>query len=264
MNTDLILIEIDARGVASVVLNRPEVHNAFDDVLIARLTEVLHELAANDAVRVVKITGNGKSFSAGADLNWMKRMADFTEEENLADAMRVSTMFHALATLIRPTIAVVHGNAFGGGVGLVACCDIAVASERASFSLSEVKLGLIPATISPYVIEAIGARQARRLFLSAERFDAATAERLGLVHAVSVHDRLDESVETLVTRLLENGPCALTASKGLVASVAHRPIDDPVVAEVAQRIAAQRASPEGREGVAAFLDKRPPAWIRRD
>ena len=264
MNTDPVLIEIDARGVASIVLNRPEVHNAFDDVLIARLSEALHELAANDAVRVVKVTGNGKSFSAGADLNWMKRMAEFTPEENLEDARRVAKMFHSLATLPQPTIAVVHGNAFGGGVGVIACCDIAVSSDRARFSLSEVKLGLIPATISPFVVDAIGARQARRLFLSAERFDAAAAERFGLVHAVSPHDRLDDSVDAFVSQLLENGPEAMAASKKLVSAVAHRPIDDAVLDDVASRIAGQRASREGREGVAAFLDKRAPAWIRRD
>jgi len=264
MNSDPVLTEIDARGVASITLNRPEVHNAFDDVLIGRLSGVLEELAANDAVRVVKVTGNGKSFSAGADLNWMKRMAEFTPDENLEDARRVASMFHALATLPHPTIAVVHGNAFGGGIGVIACCDVAVASVDARFSLSEVKLGLIPATISPFVIEAIGARQARRLFLSAERFDAATAERLGLVHAVSPHDRLAESIDVFVSQLLENGPKAMAASKALVSAVAHRPIDGAVLDDVAERIATQRASREGREGVGAFLDKRPPAWIRRD
>lgn len=261
MNTDPILIEIDERGVASLVLNRPEVHNAFDDVLIARLSESLASLSLNDDVRVLKVVGRGKSFSAGADLNWMRRMADFSEDENLQDARRVAHMFNALARFPRPTLAVVHGNAFGGGVGLIACCDIAVASEHARFSLSEVKLGLIPATISPFVVEAIGARQARRLFLSAERFDARTAVELGLVHAVCPRDGLDEAADVFVSQLLENGPHAMTAAKELVCAVAHRPIDADVLADVAERIARQRASKEGREGVAAFLDKRRPAWI---
>ncbi len=262
MNTDPIVTEIDTRGVASLVLDRPEVHNAFDEVLIARLSAALESLSANDAVRVLKVLGRGKSFSAGADLNWMRRMADFSEQQNLEDAERVARMFHALACFPRPTIAVVHGNAFGGGVGLIACCDVAVASDTARFSLSEVKLGLIPATISPFVIEAIGARQARRLFQTAERFDAIAAERFGLIHEVCPGDRLEDTVEAFVSQLLQNGPDAMAASKSLVSAVAHRPIDAEVLADVARRIARQRASKEGREGVAAFLEKRPPAWIR--
>jgi methylglutaconyl-CoA hydratase len=262
MNTDPILTEIDERGVASLIFNRPDVHNAFDDVLIARLTESLEALAADDNVRVVKIVGRGKSFSAGADLNWMRRMAGYSEEENLSDAQRVAHMFHLLADFPRPTLAVVHGNAFGGGVGVIACCDIAVAADTALFSLSEVKLGLIPATISPFVIQAIGPRQARRLFLSAERFDARAAASFGLIHEVSAADRLDNSVEGFISQLLNNSPQAMTASKALVSAIAHRPIDEAVLANVARRIALQRASEEGREGVAAFLDKRPPGWVR--
>jgi methylglutaconyl-CoA hydratase len=262
MSNDPILTEIDARGVASLILNRPEVHNAFDDVLIGRLSEALEELSGNDAVRVVKVVGRGKSFSAGADLNWMRRMADYSNDENLDDARKVSQMWRMLWSFPRPTLAVVHGNAFGGGIGLIACCDIAVASDNARFSLSEVRLGLIPATISPFVVEAIGARQARRLFLSAERFDASAALRFGLVHEVVSADTLDDAVDTFVSRLLENGPQAMAASKELVSAVAHRPIDENVLADVAKRIAEQRASEEGREGVAAFLEKRPPAWIR--
>ena len=235
-----VVTEIDPRGVASLVLNRPEVHNAFDDVLIGRLTDALTELSENDDVRVVKVVGRGKSFSAGADLNWMRRMADYSREENLQDARKVAHMLHTLASFPRPTVAVVHGHAFGGGVGLIACCDIAVAGENARFSLSEVKLGLIPATISPFVVEAIGARQARRLFLSAERFDASTAMRLGLVHEVSSADSLDDAVETFIAQLLENGPHAMAAAKRLVAAVAHRPIDEKVLADVAERIALQQ------------------------
>lgn len=256
-----VLTEIDPRGVASLILNRPEVHNAFDDVLIARLTDALTALAGNDDVRVVKLVGRGKSFSAGADLNWMRRMAGYSREQNLEDARRVAHMLHTLATFPRPTVAVVHGHAFGGGVGLIACCDIAVAGEHARFSLSEVKLGLIPATISPFVLEAVGPRQARRLFLSAERFDADTAMRLGLVHDVSPADGLEDAVEALIGQLLENGPHAMAAAKRLVNAVAKRPIDEAVLADVAERIAEQRASEEGREGVAAFLEKRRPEWI---
>ena len=262
MNIEPLLTEIDERGVAALVLNRPDVHNAFDDVLIARLSDALDELAGNNDVRLVKIVGRGKSFSAGADLNWMRRMAEYSPEENLKDARLVARMFHKLANFPRPTLAIVHGNAFGGGVGLIACCDIVVANVGARFSLSEVKLGLIPATISPFVIEAIGARQARRLFLTAERFDAETALRLGLVHEVAPLEQLPDAADIFVSQLLENSPHAMAAAKELVAAVAHRPIDAHVLGDVAQRIASQRASEEGREGVAAFLDKRPPAWIR--
>ena len=262
MNTGPIVTEIDRRGVASLILNRPDVHNAFDDVLIQRLSEALDALAGDDNVRVLKVLGRGKSFSAGADLNWMRRMADYSEEENLRDARKVAHMFHKLATFPHPTLAVVHGNAFGGGVGLVACCDIAVANVDARFSLSEVKLGLIPATISPYVIEAMGARQARRLFLSAERFDGNAARDYGLIHEVSPADRLDEAADVFISQLLENGPEAMTASKQLVSAVANRAIDEDVQTDTAARIARQRATAEGREGVAAFLGKRPPAWIR--
>jgi len=262
MKTEPVLTDIDERGVASLILNRPDVHNAFDDVLIGRLSEALDELAGNDKVRVVKVLGHGKSFSAGADLNWMRRMAEYSPEENLQDARRIAQMLHKLANLPRPTLAVVHGSAFGGGVGLIACCDIAVASDRARFSLSEVKLGLIPATISPFVIEAIGARQARRLFLTAERFDAGVALRLGLIHQVAPAERLQDAADVFISQLLENSPHAMAASKELVAAVAHRPMDDNLLGDVAQRIALQRASVEGREGVTAFLDKRPPAWMR--
>jgi methylglutaconyl-CoA hydratase len=262
MNTGPIVTEIDRRGVASLILNRPEVHNAFDDVLIGQLAQALDELAGDDDVRVVKVVGRGKSFSAGADLNWMRRMAEYSKEENLQDARKVAHMFHKLATFPHPTLAIVHGNAFGGGVGLIACCDIAIANVDARFSLSEVKLGLIPATISPFVIDAIGARQARRLFLSAERFDGQAAMDFGLIHELSPADRLDDSADRFISQLLENSPHAMSAAKELVSAVANRPIDEEVLSDVAGRIARQRASGEGREGVAAFLDKRPPAWIR--
>ena len=262
MSNESVLVETDGRGVAALILNRPDVHNAFDDELIARLSEALDRLADDEQVRVIRLESRGKSFSAGADLNWMRRVADYSMEQNLEDATRLAHMLRRLACLPKPTVAVVQGAAFGGGVGLVACCDIVVASERARFSLSEVKFGLIPATISPFVIEAVGAREARRLFVSAERFDADTALRLGLVHEVCSSDALQETAQRIVSALLENGPRSMASAKELVRAVAGRPIDDTLLADVAQRIAHQRASQEAREGVRAFLDKRSPSWIR--
>lgn len=248
-------------GVASVTLNRPAVHNAFDDALIARLTEALREIGDDPGVRVVVLRGAGKSFSAGADLNWMQRMAGYSRTQNLADAMGLAQLLHTLDTLPRPTIAAVHGAAFGGGVGLVAACDIAVAAETAAFSLSEVRLGLIPAVISPYVVAAIGARQARRYFLTAERFDADEARRVGLVHEVTAPEALEARVAAIVAELLRGGPGALGAAKNLVATVAGRPVDTALMADTARRIADIRAGEEARDGVGAFLEKRKPRWL---
>jgi len=252
---------VDARGVATLSLNRPEIHNAFDDALIAELTAELNRLEAEPALRVIVLAANGKSFSAGADLNWMRRMAGYTAEENYRDALALTALMRTLNDLRKPTIARVQGAAFGGGVGLVACCDIAIAADAAKFSLSEVRLGLIPAAISPYVIAAIGARAARRYFLTGERFDAQEAFRLGLVHEVCSGDALDARVEALVTALLECGPGAVLAAKHLVSAVAHRPIDRALNDDTARRIATIRASEEGKEGVAAFLEKRKPRWV---
>jgi len=249
------------KGVASVTLNRPAVHNAFDDALIARLTESLREIGDDPGVRVVVLRGAGKSFSAGADLNWMQRMAGYSRTQNLADAMGLAQLLHTLDSLPRPTIAAVHGVAFGGGVGLVAACDIAVAAETAAFSLSEVRLGLIPAVISPYVVAAIGARQARRYFLTAERFDADEARRVGLVHEVTAPEALEARVAAIVAELLRGGPGALGAAKNLVAAVAGRPVDTALMADTARRIADIRAGEEAREGVGAFLEKRKPRWL---
>jgi methylglutaconyl-CoA hydratase len=246
--------------VATVTLARPDVHNAFNETLIAELTAALRELDAAAGVRTIVLAGEGRSFCAGADLNWMKRMAGYGHAENLADATALATMLQTLATVSKPTIARVHGAAFGGGVGLVAACDIALAAEGATFSLSEAKLGLIPATISPYVIEAIGVRAAHRYFLSAERFDAAEALRIGLVHEVVGADALDGRVDALVQSLCAAGPAAQAAAKELIRAVALRPVDAAVIADTAERIAAVRASAEGKEGVAAFLGKRAPAW----
>jgi methylglutaconyl-CoA hydratase len=249
-------------AVATVTLNRPEIHNAFDETLIARLTAAFVSLDDNPDVRVVVLAAAGKSFCAGADLNWMQRMAAFGPEENLADAQALAAMLRALNALSKPTIARVAGAAYGGGVGLVAACDIAIAVPEATFALSEAKLGLIPATIGPYVIEAIGARQARRYFLTAERFAAADALRIGLVHEVVPRDQLDARIDALIAMLKGAGPTAQLECKALVRGVAHRPIDEDVIDGTAEHIAAVRASPEGREGVAAFLGKRPAAWIR--
>jgi methylglutaconyl-CoA hydratase len=252
--------EVDSRGVATVTLNRPEVHNAFNDELIAELTSALVELGADPLIRVVLIAGAGKSFSAGADLNWMRRTSDYSAEENRADALRAAQLMSMLDQLPRPTIARVHGAALGGGVGLVACCDIAVAADTAVFGLSEVRLGIVPAVISPYVVAAIGSRNARRYFLTGERFPADEARRIGLIHEIAAEHELDAAVARHVDAVLAGGPIAITSAKHLVAEVAGRPIDDALTATTAERIAALRASEEGREGIAAFLEKRRPAW----
>ena len=247
-------------GVATIRMNRPDVHNAFDDILIAALTAELRRLDQLPEARVIVLAANGKSFSAGADLNWMRRMAKYSREENLRDAMALAGLMRTLDGVKKATIARVQGAAFGGGVGLVACCDIAIASTQAAFSLSEVRLGLIPSVISPYVIAAIGERAARRYFLTAERFDAVEARRIGLVHEVVDSGVLDESVATIVGQLLKGGPQALAAAKKLIADVSRRPMDDALSAETAGRIAAIRVEREGQEGLAAFFGKRKPDW----
>jgi methylglutaconyl-CoA hydratase len=255
-------INVDVReSIAIVVLARPDVHNAFDATLIRELTQALEAIDADAGVRAVVLLGAGKSFCAGADLNWMRKMAGYGAAENLADAMALAGMLRTLHRLGKPTIARVHGSAFGGGVGLVACCDIAFAAHDATFALSEAKLGLVPATIAPYVVEAIGARQARRYFLSAERFTAAEAFRIGLVHDLQPLDELDGRINELLGALLLAGPRAQAECKELIRAVAARPIDDKVIADTAARIARVRGSAEGKEGVAAFLAKRSPAWV---
>ena len=248
-------------AVATITLNRPDVHNAFDETLIASLTAAFVSLDDNPDVRVVVLAAAGRSFCAGADLTWMKRMAGFGREENLADAQALATMLRALYALSKPTIARVTGAAYGGGVGLVAACDIALGVPDATFALSEAKLGLIPATIGPYVIEAIGARRARRYFLTAERFGAEEARAMGLLHEVVAREALDARIAVLVELLKAAGPAAQLECKALIRGVAHRPIDDDVIAGTAAHIAAVRASPEGREGVAAFLERRRPSWL---
>jgi methylglutaconyl-CoA hydratase len=262
MSEQSVSSRIDERGVATLTLNRPQVHNAFDDHLIASLTHELRELEHNVRVRVVVLAAEGKSFSAGADLNWMQRMAKYSEADNIRDAVALANLMRVLDTMSKPTIARVQGAAFGGGVGLVACCDIACASNAAVFCLSEVRLGLIPAVISPYVIAAMGQRNARRYFLTAERFDANEALRIGLVHSVVEPGQLDTSLTQLIDELLKGGPHAIAEAKDLIASVANRPIDQALAENTAARIARIRVSSEGQEGTNAFLEKRAPAWVK--
>ena len=248
------------RGITSVILDRPDRHNAFDDDMIAELIELLGKLEQDDRVRVLVLRAAGKSFSAGADLNWMRRMADYDLAQNVDDAMQLAELMRRLNCFPKPTIALVQGAAYGGGVGLIACCDIAIASPAASFCLSEVKLGLIPAVISPYVIEAIGARAARRFMLTAERFDAERAYQLGLVHEVVEAQELDARLDSIVEFLLAAGPAAQAAAKDLIRAVSNNPIDSELIQDSAQRIARIRASGEAREGLSAFLEKRKPNW----
>src|ERR1700687_3551862 len=259
-------LAIERQGpVGLITLNRPERHNAFDDALIAELTEALRSMEAEDGIRVVVLSGAGKSFSAGADLHWMKRMAGFSMDENRRDAMGLAALMRTLAHLRKPTIARVQGAAYGGGVGLVACCDIAVATQSATFALSEAKLGLIPAVISPYVIAAIGERAAHRYFLTAERFEAAEAWRLGLVHELGASEAdMDEKIGLIADAPLPGSPAAQREAKELIRAVAGRPVTSELIQETAERIAKVRSSPEGREGVAAFLDKRRAAWVPKE
>ncbi|MDP3513764.1 MAG: enoyl-CoA hydratase/isomerase family protein [Sulfuritalea sp.] len=256
-----IITETDL-GVGIITLNRPERHNAFDDALIVELSDAIDRMAADPAVRVLVISSTGKSFCAGADLNWMKRAAGYGNDENLRDSRALAEMLRKLAQCPKPTMARIQGPAYGGGVGLVACCDVAIATFEAQFALTEVKLGLIPAVISPHVIAAIGERYARRYMLTAERFSAAEAYRIGLLHEI-VTDvaALDEAVGEIVDALLNNGPHALAECKQLITAVAWKPLSPQVIEDTAQRITRLRASEEGREGMNAFLEKRKPNWI---
>jgi methylglutaconyl-CoA hydratase len=255
-----ILLTTDARGVATLTLNRPERRNAFDDALIAELSDAFARVGADEAVRALVLTGAGAAFSAGGDLAWMRRMAGYGFDENYADAMRLAAMFRALNELPKPTIARVNGAAYAGGVGLICCCDIAVASESAQFAISEARLGLVPATIGPYVAAAIGARAARRYCLTAETFPAADALRIGLVHECAPEGTLDAAVERVIAAILAGGPMAQTRAKRLISEVKDRAVDESVMALTARTIAEARASDEGREGVASFLEKRKPRW----
>ncbi len=261
MNDADILTHIDTVGRATLTMNRPELHNAFNESLVANLTASLRQCEADPAVRLVVLAANGKSFSAGADLNDMRRMADNSREQNLADAKGIAEMMRTLNTFAKPTVALVQGAAYGGGVGLTSCCDIAIATARATFCVSEVKLGLIPAVISPYVIAAIGARAARRYFQTAEIITAGEAHRLGLVHEVVADEpELAAAADRITTQLLKNGPSAMAAAKKLISTVSGRLVDDALIAATAGLMADRRASTECREGLSAFLEKRKPNW----
>jgi methylglutaconyl-CoA hydratase len=255
-----VLYQLDNRGVATVTLNRPDIHNAFDDQLIAELTTIFQQIGQDDNVRVMILASKGKSFCAGADLNWMKRMADYSYEENLADANALAQMLLTLNELPKPTIARVQGSAFGGAVGLIACCDMAIGSKLSKFCLSEVKLGLMPATISPYVIDAIGARAARRYFTTAEVFSSRRARRLGLLSEAVTEEELDQTVELLVTHLLKNAPKAVASAKQLVFDLRDTPAGKDLLDLTCERIATARVSAEGQEGLSAFLQKRKANW----
>ncbi|HCX32132.1 MAG TPA: enoyl-CoA hydratase [Rhodocyclaceae bacterium] len=260
--SDGILTEIDA-GVGLVTLDRPDRHNAFDDALIRSLTAAFSAMERDSSVRVVVLGSRGGSFCAGADLNWMKRAAGYGPEETRRDTLDLAAMLRAACEMSKPVVARVQGPAYGGGVGLIAACDIAIATYDAQFALSEVKLGIIPAVISPYVIGAIGARRARRYMLTAERFSAAEAYRIGLVHEIVPGEaELDEALGEIVDALLGNGPAALGECKALIRAVENRPVGDELVEETAERIGRVRASAEAREGMAAFLEKRKPSWLR--
>ncbi len=257
-----LLSTLDERGVATLTLNRPEVHNAFDDALIAELNHAIDHYARHPGVRLLVLRSAGKSFSAGADLAWMKRMAGFSREDNEKDAAELERLMQGLHAFPKPTMAVVQGVAYGGAVGLVSCCDIALASEQASFALSEARLGLAPAVISPYVVAAIGARQASRYFLCAERFSAARAQEIGLVHEVVAADALETTSIHMIETLLANGPVALMACKALLRKIA--PAATPEIRDYTTTlIASLRTSQEGQEGLSAFFEKRAPAWQQK-
>jgi len=260
MSEPTVLVSRNERSVVTVTLNRPALHNAFDEGLIQRLIETFETLGADAACRVVVLAGAGKSFSAGGDLNWMRRMAGYSYAENVADANELGRLMRTLDHLPKPTLARVHGSVFAGGLGLVACCDIALAEPDAIFCVSETRLGLVPAVISPYLIRAIGARMARRYFLTAERFSAAEALRIGLVHEVAPAAQLNARIDAIVAALLEGGSHAQARSKRLISEVADRPIEQAVIDLTARAIAEARASSEAREGLAAFFEKRRPKW----
>lgn len=259
--SDKIRTHVDENGTATVLLNRPEVHNAFDPEMVEQLTGVLEEIQASRDVRAVVLTGAGQSFCAGADIGHMKASAGFTRRQNYVQAERMARLFHLLYTLDKPTVACIRGAVRGGGCGLVAACDIAIASRFATFRLSEVKLGIIPAVISPSVIAAIGERHARRYMLTGEEFDSAEAYRIGLVHDIVEDDDLLPRVSTLLSQLHSSGPRAMAAVKTLIPLSTHLPFGEKLLRETASRIADIRATPEAQEGLAAFLEKRKTAWV---
>jgi methylglutaconyl-CoA hydratase len=257
-------LQVEDRGaVRWLWLNRAEVRNAFNDLLIGEIAAAFAAVEAADGVRVVVVAARGPAFCAGADLNWMRSMASFTHAENHADALKVARLFHAVHSCSRPVIARVQGDAYGGGVGLAAACDIVIAADGVNFGLSEVRLGIVAATISPHLVRAMGARQAARYMLTAEKFPASQAKTLGLVHEVTKANGLDYEVERQAQVLLSSSPAALAATKRLLADVVEAPLDDVLLAATAKCIADARVSAEGREGIAAFLEKRAPSWVPR-
>lgn len=260
MTYDTLTIE-RAGHLATVTLNRPDVRNAFNEATIAEVTQAFSALGADASVRAIVLAANGPAFCAGADLHWMKKMAGYTHAENHADALQLATMLRTISECPQPVVARVQGDCYAGGMGLVAACDIVVAVDEAQFCLSEVKLGLIPATIAPYVIKAMGEQASRRYFLTAERFTAATALHIGFAHEVVAGAALDAKVAEIVQALVNNSPAAVRQAKTLVREVAGRPVDDALVDDTAARIATIRSSEQGREGVASFLEKRKPAWL---
>lgn len=255
-------LELEIQGqVATVWLNRPAVRNALDEVLISEITQAINNLKRDDAVRVVVLAGRGKVFCAGADLNWMKRTAGYSAEQNQTDAMGLATMLKTLKQVAKPTIARVHGAAYAGGMGLASACDVVVAEPTAEFCLSEVRIGLIPATISPYVIQALGIQATKRYMLTAERISAKEAHRLGFVQELCEEGSIDAAIAQISQALIAGGPMALAQTKALIETVVNRSLDDELISETAGLIAKVRASGEGREGVSSFLEKRKPTWV---
>lgn len=262
MQDQLLRVIVDRNGIARLTLNRPELRNAFNEQLIGDICEAIGRLGSDTAVRVVVITGAGTAFSGGADLHMMRRVAGYSAAENKDDARRLAHMLNAIYECQKPTIALVNGPAIGGGVGIVAACDIAIAAEEAFFALSEVRFGLVPAVISPFVVRAINPRQARRYFISGERFNAETAKSLGLIHMVAMTAQLEATLDGMIENILTGGPIAQAEAKDLIRNVAYRSIHDGVMEETAGVIARIRASDEGKEGVTAFLEKRKPNWVK--
>ncbi|MFC7048437.1 enoyl-CoA hydratase-related protein [Emcibacter nanhaiensis] len=261
MSEQILQIEKQANGLARVTLNRPEVRNAFNEDMIRQLTEAFKELAQDDSIKAVIISGNGKGFSAGADLDWMKRAADFSHDQNKADAEALAYMLKHLYEMPKLTIGYVHGAAMGGGLGLVSCCDLVIAHKDTRFSLSEVKLGLIPATISPYVIAAIGPRHAKRFFQTGEAFFGEKAKEIGLVHELGdTEEQMTEILEKILVDVNLSAPRAMAASKQLVLDYAFRPLETEIIEDSAERIASTRAGDEAKEGIRAFFEKRKPGW----
>jgi methylglutaconyl-CoA hydratase len=255
-------IELIQRGpIAELILNRPEKHNAFDDTMLSELLHQLDHIQKQNSIRVVILKSRGKNFSAGADLGWMQRMAEYSHDENIADSQQLADVMKSLYSLNKPTIALVQGSVYGGANGLVTCCDMALATIEAEFCFSEVKLGLVPAVISPYVIAAIGERNARRYFLTAELISAITARDIGLVHELCETDQLESRGLALANQILKNGPEALATCKQLITTVRGQPINDTLIRETVNTIARTRVSPEGQEGLKAFLQKRQPNWM---